>query len=121
MRVKRLRQSFYDAYKGVKHVFKSEQNFRIQLLISVLVLLLIWYFPLTKGEMVVIILLIFLVLVLELMNTAFEKLADVLKPRLFHQIGVVKDIMAAMVFLSSIGALIIGLIIFWSYLVEFFN
>ncbi len=120
MKVKRLFKSFYNAWQGIKYVFKQEQNFKIQLLISILVLLLIWYLPLSKGEMIVVILLIFIVLILELMNTAFEKLADVLKPRLFYQIGIVKDIMAAMVFLSSIGAIIIGLIIFWPYLFELF-
>ena len=120
MRVKRVFQSFYDAINGIKYVFRHEQNFQIQLLLTIFVVFLVWFFPLSKGEIIVIILLIFLVLILELMNSAFEKLADVLKPRLSQQIAMIKDIMAAMVLVASIGALIIGMIIFWPYLFELF-
>ncbi|HBU07556.1 MAG TPA: diacylglycerol kinase [Candidatus Magasanikbacteria bacterium] len=115
----RLIKSFKEAIQGVAYVFKHEQNFRIQVVISLLVLIFVWFFELSKAEMIVIFLLIILVLILELLNSAVEKLSDVLKPRLSLQIGVVKDIMAGMVFLSSLGAVVIGLIIFWPHLFEF--
>ncbi|MFZ2190228.1 MAG: diacylglycerol kinase family protein [Candidatus Magasanikiibacteriota bacterium] len=119
MNLSRLVQSFKEAIQGVAYVFKHEQNFRLQVLISCLVLLLVWLFELSKAEMIVIFLLIILVLILELLNSAVEKLSDILKPRLSLQIGVVKDIMAGMVFLSSLGAVVIGLIIFWPHVFEF--
>lgn len=112
----RLFVSLKDAGRGAVYVFRHEQNFRVQLLLALVVLFFTWFFPLTRGEMIVIILLIFLVLILELLNSAVEKLADVLKPRLSLQIEIVKDIMAAMVLLSSLGAVIIGIIIFWPYI-----
>ena len=115
----RLIKSFKEAIQGVAYVFKHEQNFRIQVVISLLVLIFVWFFELSKAEMIVIFLLIILVLILELLNSAVEKLSDVLKPRLSLQIGVVKDIMAGMVFLSSLGEVVIGLIIFWPHLFEF--
>jgi diacylglycerol kinase len=118
MNFKRLGQSFKEAGKGISHVFLNEQNFRLQIYITLLVLFFVWFFDLSKSEMIVIFLLILLVLILELVNSAVEKLSDVLKPRLSEQIAVVKEIMAGVVFLSSLGAGIIGVIIFWTHVVE---
>lgn len=120
MNFHRLVQSFLDAWKGIIFVFRNEQNFRIQCFLSVLVLLLVFYFPLSKGEIIVIVLLIFFVLILELLNSAVERLADVLKPRLSLQIKIVKDIMAAIVLITSLTAVAIGTIIFWPHLVALF-
>lgn len=117
MNKQRLFQSLRDAAKGIMYVFKNEQNFRLQLAAGALVLFLAWFFPVSKGELIVLVLLIFLVLILELLNSAVEKLADIFKPRLSLQIEIIKDIMAAMVLLSSLASLIIGLIIFWPYLI----
>jgi diacylglycerol kinase len=121
MNIKRLFQSFKDAVRGVVYVFRHEQNFRLQVLAAILVLLGCWFFTMRKSEMIVMGLLILLVLILELLNSAVERLADVLKPRLSWQIQVVKDVMAATVFLASLGSLIIGIIIFWPYVFELFR
>lgn len=120
MNLARLIHSFQDAWKGVVFVFKNEQNFRIQIFVSLVVLLMANYFSLSKGELIVIVLLIFLVLILELLNSAVERLADVLKPRLSFQIKIVKDIMAAIVFMAALSSVIIGLIVFWPHFVALF-
>ena len=75
-------------------------------------------FNLKSFEKAVLILVIVLVLVLELINTVFERVADMLKPRFHEYVEEVKDIMATTVFLSSIGAVLIGLLIFWPYIVK---
>lgn len=120
MNLKRLFNSFQDAWKGIIFVFRNEQNFRIQIFISIVVLLLAWYFPLSKGETIVIILLVFFVLILELLNSAVERMADVLKPRLSFQIKIVKDIMSAIVLITATASVIIGFIVFWPHLVALF-
>lgn len=112
MKLRRLLISFRDAARGLYAVYKSEQNFRIQVFIGVVALMLSAILPLRAWEVVLIILLIMLVLVMELLNTAFEYVSDLVKPRLDHYVYMLKDIMAGAVFLTSIGALIIGLIIF---------
>lgn len=116
MRIKRLTQSFLEAGRGIAYVFAHEQNFRLQVYIAIIVLIFVWFFGLSKGETIVIFFLILLVLILELLNSAVEKLSDVLKPRLSLQIGMVKEIMAGIVFLASLGAIIVGLIIFWPHM-----
>ncbi|MBI4427132.1 MAG: diacylglycerol kinase family protein [Candidatus Magasanikbacteria bacterium] len=116
MNLVRLARSFGDAWKGVKYVFKHEQNFRFQAAAALAVLAAGVALKLERAEFVLVFFLIIAVLVLELINSAVEKFADLLKPRLSHQIEVIKDIMAAVVFLAAFGSLVIGLIIFWPHL-----
>lgn len=65
-----------------------------------------------------VILLVVAVLAMELLNTALEYFADLLKPRLNHYVLVVKDVMAAAVLVTAMGALTIGLIIFLPHFLE---
>lgn len=116
MSLRRLLNSFADALRGLKHVFQSEQNFRIQILFGALVLVAAIYFPLPNWQVIVLILLILLVLLVEILNTVFEYFSDLLKPRLHHYVGVIKDIMAGAVLLTSLVALVVGVIIFYPYL-----
>mgnify|MGYP003393850769 CR=1 FL=1 len=112
MPVKSLFKSFSSAFVGLKHTFKHEQNFRLQILAAILVLIAAAIFPLKVWEVILVILLLVAVLAMELLNTALEYFADLLKPRLHHYVSVIKDIMAAAVLITSLGALIVGLIIF---------
>ncbi len=80
-----------------------------------------WYFRLSKPEWILVIFLILSVITLEFLNSTVEKFSDILKPRLDYQIEVVKDMMAGVVFLTSLGAIIIGVIIFWPHLVALFT
>lgn len=112
----KLSRSFRYAWRGVKIVFKEEQNFKIQILIALLILVLMFVFPVKNWEKVALILVVAFVLVLELINSIMERIVDMMTPRLHIYVEAVKDIMAAAVLLSSLSALIIGLIIFIPYL-----
>jgi diacylglycerol kinase len=111
----RLIKSFSAAARGLVHVFKSEQNFRIQVLLGALVLLGAFFLPLQTWERILVILLVLLVLLVEILNTVFEYFSDLLKPRLHHYIYIIKDVMAGAVLLTSVVALVIGIIIFYPY------
>ncbi len=52
------------------------------------------------------------VLCLEMLNSALEKLADIVEPAFHPQIKIVKDVAAGAVLLASIMSAIIGTIIF---------
>lgn len=116
--MKRFVHSVQDAGRGLAYVFKKERNFRIQTLFAILVILVIFLFPLKVWEIIVIILLTVMVLTVELLNTAMENFTDLFKPRVHPYVGVIKDIMAAAVLLTSVAALIIGSIILWPHLVS---
>jgi diacylglycerol kinase len=118
--MKSLFSSISNAIQGIMYVFKREKNFKIQLCIALVVICISLFFQISRVEWLFILSLIFLVLSLELLNSAFEKITDILKPRLHEQIKVVKDISAGMVFIFSIGSCCIGGYIFYPYVIELF-
>ena len=113
----RLIRSFRYAGRGLVRVFREEQSFRIQLLVAFAVLILSLVFNIKVWEAIALLLVIMMVLVLELINSVFERVVDVLKPRMHPYVETVKDIMAAVVLLSSLGAIIIGVLILGPYFV----
>ncbi len=117
----RLTQSVKEAGRGLRHTFKNEQNFRLQALIGLGVAAAAIYFPLRAWERILVFLLIGLVMTVELLNTALECCMDLLKPRLHHYVRNIKDIMAAAVLVSALGAGVIGLIIFLPHLLKLFK
>ncbi len=113
---RKIIKSFRYALKGLVLVFKEEQNFRIQIIAALAVFILMFVFETKNWEKVALILVISLVLVLELINSIFERVVDILKPRVHFYVEAIKDIMAAAVFLASLTALAVGLIIFIPYI-----
>jgi len=111
-------RSFVHAFSGIKIVFKEEQNFRIQIALAVLVVVMMFIFSLSVIEKSVLTLLIIIVLVLEMLNSVLERFIDVFKPRVHTYIRDIKDIAAGAVFLSSLGSLLVGLVIFYPHIKE---
>jgi undecaprenol kinase len=117
--LKRLRKSFKYAVKGLIKIFKEEQNLRVQLFAGLSVLFLGAILGINRMEWALLTISISLVLVMEAVNSAIERVADALKPRLSGYIKEVKDIMAAAVLIASLSAVIIGIIIYYPYLADF--
>jgi len=113
--IKRLIKSFTYAFKGLKKIFREEQNLRVQSIVAIITIALGFIFKIKALEWCLIILVIVLVILMETINSAVERLADVLKPRIHEYVMEMKDIMAGAVMLSSILAIIVGLIIFLPY------
>jgi len=112
-------ESFRYAVRGLVYAWKSEQNFRSEVYVAILVLIMMLVFPLRPIEQVLIGLLIVWVLTLELINTVLERMADIVKPKVHPYIKITKDLMAAAVLVSAAGAAVIGIIIFYPYWVNF--
>jgi len=79
------------------------------------------YFNVKVWEGVALMLVVIIVLVLELINSVFERVIDILKPRMHPYVETIKDIMAAVVLISSIGAVLIGVLILGPYVVAMLN
>jgi diacylglycerol kinase len=115
--LKKFLRSFRYAFEGLKSAF-SEQTFRIFCLVAVVVIFLMFWFEIPLFEKVILILTITLVMTLELINSRIERVLDFLQPNYDPRVKIIKDISAGAVFLASLGALIIGILIFWPYLVK---
>jgi undecaprenol kinase len=114
----RFRKSLKHAFDGLWYVAKYERNFQIELVLGAFIGALILILKLKGWEAIVLILMIMWVLITELTNTVFEKVVDILKPRLHPYARVIKDIMAAVVLISCLVAIIVGIIIFLPYVRE---
>ena len=117
----KLAKSFSYAAKGLARVAREEQNFRIELALAAAVIALMLIFDMRPAERGLLTLAIILVLVLELMNSIFERMVDLLKPRIHHYVEDIKDIMAGTVLVASVGSALIGFLLFWPYVAEFFK
>lgn len=113
--MQRLFRSVAHAGKGIFYTFRHERNFQVELTLAGTVFLLMLWLPLSHAEILVLIIAIVLVLALELVNTAVERVMDILKPRVHPYARVVKDVMAGAVFIVSCGAFILGIVIFFPY------
>jgi diacylglycerol kinase len=112
---RRLIKSFTYAFRGFRKTFQEEQNLKIQSLAALVVVLLGFYFQISRTEWLFLIFVIGLVMLMELANSAVERVADLLKPRIHDYVMDIKDIMAAAVMLASLIAVIIGVVIFWPH------
>ncbi|WP_293946099.1 MULTISPECIES: diacylglycerol kinase family protein [unclassified Sphingobacterium] len=105
-------RSFSYAFNGLKIVWQEEHNFRVHLVAAILAIMLSYLLRISHYEWLAVIFAIGFVLVCELLNTAVEHLADFVCQEKNPGIKRIKDIAAAAVVLSSLTALLIGLIIF---------
>lgn len=119
-RIRRLIKSFKYAFRGFSKTWREEQNLQIQSVAAVFVLFLAAFFQVDRMEWAILVFIIGLVMLMELANSAIERIADVLKPRISSYVKEIKDISAAAVMFSSIVSIIVGILIFWPHVVSLF-
>lgn len=100
------------ALNGLFVIIKEERNFKIHLIIAFIVIMFGFIVRLTYIEWAIIVLTIFIVLLMELINSVIERLIDYLKPEIHTTAKVIKDMSAAIVLLAAFMSVIIGIIIF---------
>lgn len=108
--------SLRHALRGVWIVFWAERNFRVHVAAAVLVFVFASLLRVDVWEFILLILLSAAVLILELLNSVIERIADGLKPRLFPIVRDVKDLMAGAVLVAAATATVVGAMIFLPYL-----
>ena len=113
--MKRFKRSLKHAFDGLRYATSHEKNFRIEILVAVLIISLIFIFKVKNWEAIILILMIMLVLISELTNTVLERVVDILKPRIHPYARLIKDLMAAVVLISAASSIIIGTIILYPY------
>ncbi|PFO03675.1 diacylglycerol kinase [Bacillus sp. AFS076308] len=115
-----LLNSFSYAVAGILTAAQNERNMRFHLISSLIVLVLSFYFSISKLEWIFILFAIGGMFALELMNTAIERVVDLVTAE-FHPLAKqAKDIAAGAVFIYSILTVIVGIIIFLPYVLKQF-
>ena len=116
--LQKIIKSHKTAFRGIVRVYKSELPFRIQFWWGIIVLSQVFYWPIGEIKRLILILLVFLMLIAEILNTTFEKLFDEIEKRYHARIGYLKDILAGAALLMAIASATIGVLILWPYIVK---
>jgi len=105
-------KSFKYAFDGIAAFLKEEHNARIHLAATILVIVLSGILPVSLIEMMVLTIVIGLVWITEIINTAIEKSIDFISIEENKKIKFIKDVSAAAVLLASVVAVIVGCLVF---------
>jgi diacylglycerol kinase (ATP) len=93
----RMCRATINSRNGLAFAFRSEQAFREELIALLLAIPLAWLIGVTPVRRLELVMVVLLLMVVELLNTAIEKLADRLTTDHDPQIGQVKDMGSAAV------------------------
>ena len=116
--MKKLKQSFANAFRGIAYALKHERNMKIHLFATVAVITLAFVLEVSRGEFAVLVLTCALVMSLELVNTAIERLADKVSPEYSLIVKAAKDCAAGAVLIAAIAAVVIGVLILSESIIE---
>lgn len=109
------------ANAGIRYFFQTEKNGRIQAIVSCMILVASWFFEINRIEWCLVIFCIALIVSLEMVNTALERVCAMLSTEYHPMVKIIKDVAAGAVWWASIFCSIIGIIIFMPYVIEFFH
>ncbi|MCC6485594.1 MAG: diacylglycerol kinase [Armatimonadetes bacterium] len=104
--------NFKYAAEGVLHVYRTQKHMRFHFFMLVLVLMVSLMFKQDRGETMVVLLTISLVLIAEMFNTAIEAVVDLVVQSYHPLAKFAKDIAAGAVLMATVNALTIGFILF---------
>ena len=110
--LKAIFRSFVFAFAGIKNVVLKERNFRIHLVAIYVVSVFSVIYGLTTSEYAIIYLTCFIVLALEIVNTAVEAIIDL---RIYEEneyARLAKDAAAAGVLVAAICAILVAVFLF---------
>ena len=100
------------ALKGAYKLITTEHSIMIQFSIAILLVIAGFYFHISREEWMMQTLAFGLVLGIESLNTAVEKIADFIHPEFHERIGFIKDIAAGAVMFTAIASIVVGLLIY---------
>lgn len=103
------------AVNGLKIAF-SEKHVKIHLIAAIVVITAGLYFHITVIEWYMLLLCTGIVLALEIINTAIEHFVNLVEPNKNPKAGAIKDLAAGAVLIFSLITIIIGIMIFWKYI-----
>ena len=110
--MKAFLKGFVYAGRGIAAGVRGQRNIKVMLLAAVVAGVLGVVLDISSGEWTAVVLAMGLVISLELVNTAGEKLVDVLSPAHDPRYGLIKDILAGAVLVAAVAAAGVGCLVF---------
>ena len=104
--------SIKNCLEGINFVITNESNFKKEIVIGIIALLLSYILKISRIEFTIILIMIALVLTSEIINTSIEKVVDLYTKDYNNIAKIAKDVSAGSVLVMSIFSLLVGVIIF---------
>lgn len=104
--------SLNHAIDGVVWSWRTQPNYRVHFIVSVLIISAGFYYAIQPFEWIFLVLTITIGLVIETINTALEATSDAITREWKEEIKIAKDTSAAAMLTYSVGAVIVVAIIF---------
>ena len=116
-----FKQSMLYAVNGIQTVFQDERNFRFDVVAAIVVVILGFFLKIERTEWYWIVFCIFLMFILEMLNTVVEQLVDLMAEHNYHLAAKkAKDVAAGVVLMGAIFVLIMASGIFIPKIVQMF-
>lgn len=115
---KRLYKSFGYAFYGINHAFNNDQNLIIHFLVATAVVILGVILEVSTLEMAILILTILIVIATEMINSAVERIVDLITKEHRLDAKIAKDVSSGMVLVTAIGSVFVGMVIFMPHIVS---
>ena len=113
-------QSLGHAYRGLALALKSQRNFRFDFMFGLFVLAVAIFLDFSLIELAILVLTVNAVLFAELINTVIEFVVDAYYGNRYSPVAKMsKDIAAGAVLITSVSAIIIGLLLFMPRIINF--
>jgi undecaprenol kinase len=120
-KIQKVTKSFIYAFQGLLSAVKVETNLKIHLFMTVIVLLVSVWLSLSTIEWLFILFAIGGVIAFELLNTAIERVVDLVTEEYHPLAKQAKDIAAGAVLVYAFLSVVIGLFIFLPKLLKLLN
>jgi diacylglycerol kinase (ATP) len=110
-------RSFSYAVQGIGFMLKTQHNAWLHAIATLVVITLATYCDINTSDWRWLVVAIAMVWMAETMNTAVEYVCDVVSPNYSQAVKHAKDIAAGSVLIAAAGAMLIGMLTFWPYLI----
>jgi len=121
LNLKKLAKSFHYAFRGVITLLKNEQNARIHATVTIIVGILAFVLEVTRVEAAILFMAVIMVFALEIMNTAVEKVCNLISIKENLKIAYIKDGTAGAVLITAVIATVVAILIFLPHIRALFG
>ena len=115
-----IKESIANAIHGLMLAISSQRNFLIEVIISVVVIIAALLLRFTATDICILLIMIAIVIVCELINSVIEFTLDATyKNNYSRLVEMAKDMSAGMVLLVACISVLVGMILFGSYIIKY--
>ena len=114
-------ESISNAVRGLKLAISSQRNFVIEVIIAIIAFVLAIILGFTSTDKCILLIMIAIVLVCEMLNSVIEFTLDAVYKNSYSKlVEMAKDMSAGMVLLVAIISVVVGIFLYFPYIIKLF-